>query len=46
MALIKTEKHKKANHAYVIFMAALRSRCGHYIFDLWFLYLLSIFSLA
>jgi len=32
--------------AYAIFMAALRSRYGHYIFTLWFLsifYLLSFF---
>ena len=25
------------------FMAALRSRCGHYVFDLWFLLLSSSF---
>ena len=27
----------------MLFMAALRSRCGHYIFALWFLLLLSFF---
>jgi len=27
----------------MIFMATLRSRCGHYIFALWFLFLSSIF---
>jgi len=28
---------------YGLFMAALRSRCGHYIFALWFLFLLLSF---
>jgi len=29
-----------------LFIAVLRSRCGHYIFALWFLLLLSSFFLA
>ena len=31
------------NREHVIFMAAVRSRCGHYIFVMWFLLLLSSF---
>jgi len=31
-------------HSLAVFMAALRSRCGHYIFILWFL--LSFFFMA
>jgi len=30
----------------IIIMAALRSRCGHYIFPLWFLHLLLSFFLS
>ena len=30
-------------HSEKVFMAALRSRCGHYIFAVWFLLLLSSF---
>ena len=31
--------HGHVTHRNVVFMAALRSRCGHYIFALWFLLL-------
>jgi len=30
----------------VLFMAALRSRCGHYIFALWFLIMVALWNRA